>query len=340
MEEAYIGVLSEDEPIYDYLAHHVLGTVTGRPVKHAVFDMYRLHPKMLMVRYAERNSDQDLACKFYGRKLPTEGERPDEDYFYQMLMAEYERLKRVRDLGFDRPPYRVVEPLAVNPELEFLLVEEYVTGPKLDTYMTAAATEGKGDDLRRCLRNLAQFFGELHRRSATPDVVPVSASIGYLEKIMRQLQDHEVITSDQFARLEELRDRWVTHPALGNVPRVLLHGDATPINFIFCNTDEVVVIDLERSHMGDGMSDVGSIESEVRHAFRLAGNVAAADAYVDEFAATYQRARASQGTDAALSKSRSSFWRGVFDLRMSRNDWLTLDYRHELVKEGIAWLSQ
>lgn len=100
MDQVYLGVLPAHEPLHDYLSG-LLG------LDGAVFDSYRLHPQMLMVRYQERTSQRELACKFFGRKLPSEGETPDDAHFRKLLLKEEGALRRFQALGFDQPPYRV-----------------------------------------------------------------------------------------------------------------------------------------------------------------------------------------------------------------------------------------
>ena len=62
------------------------------------------------MRYTERVSGVALAGKFFGKKLPAGEEMPSPAYFRALLYQEFHNLLRVRELGFDRAPYRVVRP--------------------------------------------------------------------------------------------------------------------------------------------------------------------------------------------------------------------------------------
>ncbi|MBX3166622.1 MAG: HAD family hydrolase [Candidatus Eremiobacteraeota bacterium] len=131
MEDVYLGVLPAAEPLHGFLARLL-------DLKEPVFDSYRLHPQMLLVRYQDRVSGTTVACKFFGRKLPTEGEKPDDEHFRKIMRKEESALEEMRLLGFDLPPVRVVRTLGRNEALEFLLVEEFVDGPHLDVYLRGA----------------------------------------------------------------------------------------------------------------------------------------------------------------------------------------------------------
>jgi aminoglycoside phosphotransferase (APT) family kinase protein len=249
-------------------------------------------------------------------------------------------LQRVRALGFELPPYRVVEPLAVNEALEFLLVEEYVAGPKLDAFIRGAIKEGQGAALCNRLTDLAAFLGTLHQRSETDQRVQPADALGYLNKMSRQLHDQQVLDDEAWVRLEHICERWASESALARAPQVLLHGDTTPVNFVFRGEHEVIAIDLERSDFGDGMVDVGSIEAELRHAFLSAtGDAEASTPYIEHFHGAYAMARQPRAEDAASMDERGRFWRGVYALRISRNDWLDMAYRRRLVQEALLWLS-
>jgi hypothetical protein len=130
MQDNYLGVLSSADPLYPFLTDVVLGRVLGLSIPTPVFEVRALHPPLLM-RYTERVSGVDLACKFYGKKLPGGSATPEPAYFRAVLDQEFTNLCRVRMLGFDRAPYRVVRPLAVNERLDYALVEEFVQGQSL-----------------------------------------------------------------------------------------------------------------------------------------------------------------------------------------------------------------
>jgi aminoglycoside phosphotransferase (APT) family kinase protein len=51
------------------------------------------------------------------------------------------------------------------------------------------------------------------------------------------------------------------------VNAVLIHGDATPTNFLFRSKQDLAVIDLERMWPGDSAADLGRIVAELKHLF-------------------------------------------------------------------------
>ena len=166
MQDNYLGVLPAADPLYAFMSDEVLGRVLGLAVETPVFDTWALHPPILM-RYTERLSGVALAGKFYGKKLPAGDAMPSPAYFRALLYQEFHNLLRVRELGFDRAPYRVVRPLAVNERLNYLLVEEFVAGPQLDTVIQAVLAHNDDQRLYARLADLAGFLAQLHCRSAT-----------------------------------------------------------------------------------------------------------------------------------------------------------------------------
>ncbi len=339
MQDNYLGVLSAADPLYAFLSDEVLGRVLGLPVETPVFDTWALHPPILM-RYTERVSGVALACKFYGKKLPMGNELPGPDYFRALLYQEFHNLFRVREFGFDRAPYRVVRPLAVNERLDYLLVEEFVAGPQLDTVIKAVLAQHDDQHLYARLGDLAGFLARLHRRSVTGRSADFQVGLSYLDKVLLQLATKGVIAPEQRGRLVDLRNYWAEDALLQAAPEVLIHGDATPVNFVFPNRGEVVAIDLERLRLGDGMTDVGCVAAELRHAFyRATGDPAAGEAFIQHLYARYAAQLPVPGAEFGVLTARGRFWMGVFELRIARNDWLDLVYRQHLVAEAERCLA-
>lgn len=322
MDDVYLGVLPESEPLHAFLSN-LLG------LKQPVFESYRMHPQMLLVRYQDRTSGAVVACKFFGRKLPTEGERPDSSHFSKIMRREESALEAIRLLGFGLPPYRVVRTLGRSEELEFLLVEEFVDGPHLDHVLRGAYKQiGDRLPLQQCLRQLGGFLGELHRRSARDTVdpaifqEPVRKYLGHLHE--RQVE----VAADLLKRLEAAvaKERNWT-----GVKASLLHGDCTPINFIFPGENELVAIDLERSHRSDPMRDLGALEAELRlAAITMAQDLSACQAEVKVLREAY----------GPVDEERLDFWVGTALVRISRNDWHKQGQRSQILEEALRCLSR
>ena len=336
MTQDYCGLLEKDDPLYSFLKEKVLADVLGIEVAEPVFDVYAMHPAMLVCRYYERTSRTDIACKFYGNKLPSDGQPRGADYFIPLLKREFENMQTAWNLGFDAAPFRVVRPLAMDPEINYVLAEEYITGPSLDSFFQAAIQRGDLATLYVKLEDLARFLGELHQRSQDDQhMVLVENGISYFSKIINQLAEKNIIDKATRQRLEQLRDRWQQSGKLSNVPQVLVHGDATPINFIFGDAHEVIAIDLERMHRADPMKDIGCVVAEVMHAFLMYSDQSStAEPLIQHVYACYAEQRPEVKADWEALTERGRFWMGVTELRICRNDWLDKAYRQRLIKEA------
>jgi tRNA A-37 threonylcarbamoyl transferase component Bud32 len=322
METVFLGLLPEGEPLHTYLRE-----LLGLP--RAVFESYRLHPQRLLVGYRDRESGRKVACKFFGRKHPTEGEVADDSYYRNLLSKEVQALEDIRSLGFDRSPQRVPMTLGRNEELEFLLVEEFVDGPHLDEYLRRAYKQLQDrPPLQGCLRLLGDFLGKLHRRSVGGLVDP-TALTQPLNKYLGHLRERNIdeVPESLLRRLEEVAR---VGPDCARVSATLLHGDCTPVNFIFPSESEMVAIDLERCHRADPMRDLGAMEAELRlAAIAMAGDVKFCEPEV-------QVLRDAYGT---FDKDRLRFWVGTTLVRISRNDWHKPGERPQILEEALRCLS-
>jgi aminoglycoside phosphotransferase (APT) family kinase protein len=322
MDAVLLGILPENAPLHDFLARLL-------KLENPVFESYRLHPKMLLVAYRDRISLRSVACKFFGRKLPSEGEKPDADHFRRVMQREESAIEEISRLGFDLPPYRVVRVLGRNEELEFLLVEEYVDGPQLDHFLRRAYKQMLDRvPLQHCLRQLGSFLSQLHERSAKGRVDPKSFEAP-LHKYLDHLQQRDIQVSTEL--VQELRQAASQQRDFGEVTASLVHGDCTPVNFIFPAENEVVAIDLERSHRSDPLRDLGALEAELR----LAAITLAKDARacLPEITAL----RAAYGPHHG---GRRDFWAGTALVRISRNDWHTDRQRRQILEEALKCLSR
>ncbi len=81
-----------------------------------------------------------------------------------------------------------------------------------------------------------------------------------------------------------LRDQWRDQPRMWEDHKVMVHGDATPDNFMFGNGLEVTTFDLERAKRADRVFDTGRIAGELKHFFmRATGNRDSADPFIGHF---------------------------------------------------------
>ena len=96
----------------------------------------------------------------------------------------------------------------------------------------------------RGLGKLAQLLAFFHSRPVPADPVSPEPALAYLDKVVAQLLESGLLTGED--RLA-LKPRAAWEPRLQNFPdrQVLIHGDATPTNFLFPD-GRAVALDLER----------------------------------------------------------------------------------------------
>ena len=117
--------------------------------------------------------------------------------------------------------------------------------------------------------------------------------------------------------------------------QVLLHGDATPANFLFGNGMDVAAIDLERMKRGDRMFDVGRIAGELQHAFMVAtGEKMHAEPFIGHFLWEYACHFPDRHKTFSAISSRTPYYMGLNLLRIARNDYITSDYSGKLVAQA------
>lgn len=180
---------------------------------------------------------------------------------------EYLNLKLLRErFGMSRDPDKVVAPLGENKELSALLVTERAPGQTLDYYIAKAIYEQKSTELLEKLSHLARFFVKLHYSSETDRLVSPDLPRWYLNKLLDSLSEGPLSPSERNA-IEKYSARWWNENSILSTDReVIVHGDATPTNFLFYN-EEVIGIDLERMKWADRCWDLGFIAAELKHHF-------------------------------------------------------------------------
>ena len=120
---------------------------------------------------------------------------------------------------------------------------------------------------------------------------------------------------------------------------MLLHGDATPTNFL-SPEGRAVAVDLERLRPGDRLFDLSWVAGELRHAWGWRGrDFGESEAASECF---FQSYLAALPADADLTRRifmLNPFYMALAELRIARNSYLTFEYRRALVTEAQRCLS-
>lgn len=321
------GYLSREDPLYRYLWGEILprlGHSGDKP-----FKVYKLNGSNEVYLYEDESTGLRVVGKFFTKKA---GENRDPG---QVLEKEFQNLEFLRRSGFSDYPHRVVLPLGRCPAINNVLVEEYCPGPALTHFIRETIFQGRGEDLFEKLAALAGFLARLHNLPASGEKVNFSLEGAYFDKVVHQLKDSDLISAEEAAEFLGLGEAWAGLPEMWSDREVVIHGDATPPNFIFGEGPQVTALDLERMRQADRAFDLGRVAGEIKHFFlQYTGNKSRAEPFVGRFLRAYAGAvPGSEGANAALT-GRLPFYVGLNELRIARNNWLDPGYRRRLIEEA------
>lgn len=318
----YLGTLDQTDPLYGVLAARVC-----HGNRHPIFHVRRLSGHHLVYHYREVLTGRGVVGKFFSLTEPDEAK-------LARIKGEYLNLVRLRSLGFATGPYLVAKPLFRDERLGLAVVEEFVRGKNLDYYLHRAASGADHRRLDRTLSLLAAFLYTLHERSAGTRLARTEEAGAYFQRIALKLERQDVLDADQVAALLTLSHRWLGLPVM-TAQEVTVHGDATPTNFIFPDSGDVVAIDLERMRRADRALDLGMVCGELKHAFLWrTGNPHASEPFIRQFLRHYARHFPSPHEAFREITRRVPFYMALTELRIARNDWLEWRYRKRLAWEA------
>ncbi|WP_300157853.1 phosphotransferase [Solidesulfovibrio sp.] len=330
----YIGHLAPTDPLQAYLRDAVLPQLAD-VVREPRFRVFRVSAVSDVYLYEDKWTGCRVVGKFYARARGLNGSNAP-----QSARSEYDGLAYLRGLGFDSPPDYVARPLGVNAGLGDLLVTELVEGEQLDAVIEAGLRDGRFERLYRKLGGLARFLARLHNRAAGPERVDFAPTQGYFDRVVHHLEQHCGLGAKRAARLLALGHAYASEAAYWQDLRVLVHGDATPSNFLFGRGQDVFAIDLERMHRDDRVYDVGRLCGELKHCFlRATGDPARAEPFIGHFLWEYAGHFPDREPTFAAVTGRLPFYLGLTLLRIARNVWLDDAYCRSLVHEARVVLS-
>jgi hypothetical protein len=240
MKERYLGHLSRSDPLYGYIQGHIAPRL-GLNAPGAVYRVYKFTCSRAVYLYEERHSKVRIVAKFHENQLPgsplsarKSGEK------------EYSDLLYVRSLGFTSRPHYVVRPLGYNPGIGNALLEEFLEGEQLSSVIDSAIFQGNRDRLYQKLAALAHFLATLHNRTAGDWRVNHEETHDYAGKLIHSLVTKWGMGPADSGELYFLRDQWLAKSCMWEDRAVLVHGDATPSNFLFGGGRHTMAIDLGR----------------------------------------------------------------------------------------------
>lgn len=327
MAGEYTGIVQQDDPLYGYLKYEVQPQ-TGNDCEDPIYHAFRLNGSNPVYLYEEEHTGTKIICKYFLSETIT-----DPEFALKKLEREYFNLSTMRTFGFDQSPYYIAKPYGKNFDLNGLLAIEYCEGELLSSILERAIAEDNGVLILQKLGALAHFLAEWHNRTATEDKVDFDWSCSYFDRMINQTS--YLLEPEDIDFFYEAMEEWRNRPEMWEDNRVIVHGDATPENFMFGDDEHVISFDLERCMYADRIFDIGRLCAEVFHFFLLGtGNKYACEPYLGHFLWEYSTHFPDcQETFDAITK-RVPFYMGINLLRISRNEWLTEDYRKLLIYEA------
>lgn len=335
MNGEYVGHLSADDPLYDFLGKILRDQLQfdNAVVKYRVFRLSGTHE---VYCYQEKYSHARIICKFYGPRF-----KSDPGLAAIVAQQECDNLQILRGYDLIGYPHHVIQPLGVNPDINCVLALEYYTGEEL-TQAIRRATAHHGDTcLFWRLKALAYFLSSQHNRTEKDEGIDFEVECDYFDTIIRTLLESSRIDKADAEELCWLRSLWRDRPQMWQDRQVWLHGDATPGNFLFGDGLQVGAIDLERMRRGDRAFDVGRVVGELQHAFMITtAHKSLAEPYISYFFHEYSSHLADSRAAFDCITARTPFYMGLNHLRIARNDYITEAYGRRLVRQAKRLLAR
>lgn len=327
MAKKYLGLLQTDDPLYDYLKYDIQPQITGF-IESPVYTAYRLNGSNAVYLYEEGHTNSRVIGKYFYSERDENRETAANN-----LQKEYANLETARRYGFDCDPFYIARPLGRNADLGELLIVEFCEGELLSSVITRSIQEKNNSLLFDKLAVLAHFFAELHNRSASCSPVDFTQTCQYMDKVIGQCRP--LFQENEAEDFYILRDSWRRRPEMWEDCQVLVHGDATPENFMFSGEDGLKTFDLERSMFADRIFDVGRIAGELKHFFLMNyPDKFAAEPFIGHFLWEYATHFPDREQAFLSVTKRVPFYMGLTLLRIARNFWIDRNYRLQLINEA------
>ncbi len=333
MHKVYLGKLSEHDPLQAYLQHDIRPKI-GAASRHSGYRVFRLNGSHDVYLYEDRATNTKVIGKFFLSAATNDAGKAS-----SRLTREFDSLCMMRAYGLTGYPHHVVRPLGRHYAMNALLITEYCEGELLSDVIWKVIQSGDHGTLYHALTALAYFLASFHNRTANGLGVDFHQDCAYLDRLIHRLQDIRALEKGEGGELYWLRDQWRNQARMWEDRQVLVHGDATPENFLVGDGLQVMAFDLERAKRADRVFDIGRIAGELKHFFlRATGKKDAAEPFIGHFLWEYachfpDRDRAFQSITG-----RTPFYLGMTLLRIARNQWIDPDYRHRLIHEATACL--
>lgn len=328
-----LGYLSCADPLYEYLREDILPRIGLHNVA-PHFRVHQVQPSGEVYLYEDTVSETFLIGKFFHGLKHRSRESAS-----HCMEQEFNNLRHLRGIGFDRAPCYVPAPLGCNAAINCILVEEFCAGTALGTVIIKAIGEGEREDLFRKLTALASFLAALHNRTAIGTPVDLGGDCLTFDRILDQLKSGGLIGWGEAEAFRGLKEQWRRKGFMEEDCQVLVHGDPTPANILFSDTLGLIAIDPERMRMADRVFDAGRVAAELKHFFmQYAADGELAEPFIGHFLWEYAGPFPDRERAFRSIVRRVPFYMGTTLLRIARNPWLSHAHRRQLIIEAAATL--
>jgi thiamine kinase-like enzyme len=334
MSHKYLGDLPVEDPLHYYLREEIFPSFFPGLSHHhqhptfRVFRFYSANNKVFL--YEEKTTCKKIIGKFFRDKENRSTLSPS-----QRAQREFHNLLKLRNFGFTSHPHHIVKPYAYNENLCNLLLEEYIAGDSLGKIIQSCLSNHHRELLYRKLSALAYFMATMHNRTSNGLPVDFNQDCEYFFHLIEQLRKLKGLSPSEADGFLSLCQQWKERPNMWEDQQVLVHGDATPPNFIMGSGLEVTAIDLERMKYADRIFDVGRMVGELQHYFITAGKPKVeAEPFIGHFLWEYASHFPDQPKAFHSITERLPFQIAITLLRIARNSWISKEYCRQLIKEA------
>lgn len=321
-----LGYLQENDPLFSYMKQEIfpqLQCFCPEGIK-----VYKTNGSNEVYVYEDASNGQKVVGKFFYSLRRMQ----DWHLAWKRLDREYKNLLEFRSY-LDPAYHYVARPLGRNDDLNRLLVVEYCYGEPLENIIERAIFQKEEALLFGKLKALAYFLARVHNLSASEHTADFEKVCQYFYSLLPQLE--KVTNPGEREYLAMLCRQWHDDPVMWQDREVLVHGDATPANFFFGDHIHVISFDMERNKRTDRMFDTGRLAAELQHYFfRASGNIQEAEKYIGHFFWEYACHFPDREKAFASITKRAPFYMGMNLLRIARNEYLSYEYRRNLIEEA------
>lgn len=333
MDMRYLGHLQRRDPLYDYL-HYEIQPKVGLHGDHD-YRVFRLHASNNVYLYEDTKTLKRIIGKFY-----YSASLPMREAAHNTMTREFSNLEYMRSMGFGGyGKHYIARPLGQNSDLNELLLEECCYGESLSSVIQRSIRDGDPGVLYYKLTALAFFLSRFHNQTAQPHPVDFEPAARYAHGMLHTLRCKNWVSGHREEKLHRILEEWKCRPEMWSDCQVIVHGDATPENFLFGDGLHVISFDLERMRCADRVFDLGRLVAELSHFFLLySGNRQGAEPYIGHFLWEYSCHFPDRAAAFQSITKRVPFYMGINFLRIARNSYFNGEYRQQLLNAASECL--